>query len=112
MYILFIPVLITLLFSTAACTTTPITNDVVESPKLHERLYVYADGRMKFNSRYVNDENVVIYADGRGGEKAAIKVRVPLHSDFYRDSILVVRVVNNFEESVAQNKSEEVDNVN
>jgi len=106
-YILFI-----FLFLTAACTTTPIADDFVKSPEYEETLFVYEDGRMKLNSRYVDGEDVVIYADGRGAERAAIKVRVPLHPDFYRDSILVVRVVNKFEESVAQNKSEEVESVN
>ena len=48
----------------------------------------------------VNEDEVVIYNDGRGGERAAIKVRVPIHSDFYRDSIVVVRVADQFDETV------------
>ncbi len=110
--LLFIPVLIIFLFAIAACTTTPIVNDMAESPESHETLFVYDDGRMKFNSRYIDGEDVVIYADGRGGEKAAVKVRVPLHSDFYRDSILVVRVVNKFDEAVGQHESDKVNNIN
>jgi hypothetical protein len=109
---LFISVLIAFLFSTVACTTMPVANNVVESPGFRETLFVYEDGRMEFNSRYVDSKDVVIYADGRGGERAAIKVRVPIHSDFYRDSILVVRVVNKFEEAIGQHESNDVDNIN
>ena len=111
-YILFIPVLIAFLFLTTACTTTPIANDVIESPESQETLFVYEDGRMKFNSRYIDGKDVVIYADGRGAERAAIKVRVPIHSDFYRDSILVVRVVNKFDEAIGQYEANDVDNIN
>lgn len=57
-------------------------------------LYIFQDGKMKFRSRYLNKEDVVIYDDGRGGEKAAIKMLVPIYSGFYRDSIIVVRVDN------------------
>lgn len=66
-------------------------------------LYIYQDGKMKFRSRYLNTEDVVIYEDGKGGEKAAIKVRVPRYPDYYRDSIIVVRVENETEMSVSQN---------
>lgn len=66
-------------------------------------LYIYEDGKMKFRSRYLNKEDVVIYEDGRGGEKAAVKVRVPRYPDFYRDSINVVRVDNEIEKSASQN---------
>jgi hypothetical protein len=109
---LFFPLLISSLLFTSACTTAPIINDIVESPTTHETLYVYEDGQMKLNSRYIDSRDVVIYSDGLGGEKAAVKVRVPIHSDFYRDSIKVVRVENNFEESVTQNEPESVDNIN
>ena len=67
------------------CTTRPVTNEVVDSSVSDDRLIIYADGRMEFNSRFVNEDDVVIYHDGRGGERAAIKMRVPLHPDFYRD---------------------------
>lgn len=56
-----------------------------------EVLYVLADGTMKLNERVMNPEDVVIYADGRGGERAAVKLRLPLHSDVYRDTITVER---------------------
>jgi hypothetical protein len=110
--LLIIPFLISFLLLTSACTTTPIINEVVNSTDSHETLYVYEDGLMEFNSRYINSEDVVIYADGRGGERAAIKVRFPLHSDFYRDSIIVVRVANKFDEAIGQNVTEDVNNIN
>lgn len=96
----------------SACSSTPTTGSVTGLSDKHETLTVYEDGRMEFQSKFVNHNDVVIYADGRGGERAAIKVRVPIHPDFYRDSIPVVRVVSKFDESISQNKSEEVDNLN
>ncbi|MFT5395765.1 MAG: hypothetical protein ACI85N_000953 [Gammaproteobacteria bacterium] len=100
------------ILSSTACTST--ISNVVESSELDNTLLVYEDGRMKFNSRFVNDDEVVIYNDGRGGERAAIKVRVPIHSDFYRDSIIVVRVADQFDESVADGQQDPVntDNIN
>jgi hypothetical protein len=103
---------ITILVLASACTTTSVKNDFEESSKSGETLYVYEDGQMKLDSRYINSQDVVIYPDGRGGEKAAVKVHVPIHSAFYRNSIIVVRVENKFEESVTQNESENVDNIN
>ncbi len=93
-----------ILFSTA-CTST---YNVVESSEPDNTLLVYEDGRMEFNSRFLNDDEVVIYNDGRGGERAAIKVRVPIHSDFYRDSITVVRVVDQLDESIADGRGDAV----
>ena len=100
-----------LLFSTA-CTTSPIANTDVERPKKPNTLLVYEDGRMEFNSRFIDEKDVVIYADGRGGERAAIKVRVPIHPDFYRDSIIVVRVEHQFDEAITKRETEEVNNIN
>lgn len=96
----------------AACSTTPTTSSVIDLSDKPETLMVYEDGRMEYQSKFVNRDDVVIYADGRGGERAAIKVRVPIHPDFYRDSILVVRVDNKFEESISQSEPEKVDNLN
>jgi hypothetical protein len=96
----------------SACTMTPKTTAVSDPVEEQDTLYVYEDGRMQFNSRFVNDDDVVIYSDGRGSERAAIKVRVPIHPDFYRDSILVVRVENKFDESISQQDVDEVDNIN
>jgi hypothetical protein len=57
-----------------------------------EHLFVYADGSMEFRNRKINSDDVVIYDDGRGGERAAVKISMePLHPPFYRDSIIVVR---------------------
>ncbi len=54
-------------------------------------LYIYDDGTMKLNDRHVDPDQVVIYHDGFGGERAALKMRVPLHPDYYRDTIIVER---------------------
>ncbi len=56
--------------------------------------------------------NGVIYEDGRGGELAAIKIRVLIHPDFYRNSIVVVRIVNTFDESIGQREADDVNNIN
>ena len=88
------------------CTSTSVKSNVLASDQSSNTLVVYADGRMELNSRFVNKEDVVIYADGRGGERAAIKVRVPIHSDFYRDSIIVVRVQKQHSQIIAEEKSE------
>ena len=103
--------ILNMLFITA-CSTTPVTSSIDTLNDKSEILFIYEDGRMEYKSRFLNDDDVVIYADGRGGEKAAVKVRVPIHSDFYRDSIVVVRVVNKFDEAITQNDTEETDSVN
>lgn len=57
-----------------------------------EKLVVYADGSMRFHGRPIPARDVVIYPDGYGGEKAAVRVHMqPLHPDFFRDSIVVQR---------------------
>ena len=82
-----------------ACSHAPQT---VES-KEPEILTIFADGTMKLEDRSVPAEDVVIYPDGYGGEKAAIKVWLaPLHPPFYRDSI-VVRRLNDGETLVTEN---------
>lgn len=92
---------------TSACNTTPDKYNDVDVTRVDGKpvdvLYIFEDGKMKFRSRYLNKEDVVIYEDGRGGEKAAVKVRVPRYSDFYRDSIIVVRVENEAEKTVNHN---------
>jgi hypothetical protein len=99
-------VIVTCCLLNTACTSTQPVNNVVESSALDNILLVYEDGRMEYNSRFLNVDDVIIYADGRGGERAAIKVRVPIHSDFYRDSIVVVRVVKQHEESIADSQND------
>jgi hypothetical protein len=62
-------------------------------PKEPEILTIYPDGSMKLMGKPISEEDVVIYPDGYGGEKAAVKVRIePLHPDFYRDTIIVKRI--------------------
>lgn len=56
-------------------------------------LRIDADGNMSLNGRSVSEEDIVIYPDGSGGERAAIKMRVPVRSDYYRDTIVVEREV-------------------
>ena len=40
----------------------------------------------------MNKEDVVIYRDGRGGERAAVKLYIPRHPDVFRDTIAVERI--------------------
>jgi hypothetical protein len=78
-----------LLVVLAGCMSQAPVKSVAKEP---EQLIVYADGTMEFRNRKIDSENVVIYGDGRGGEKAAVKISLePLHPPFYRDTIVVVR---------------------
>ena len=65
---------------------------VVSSGNEQEVLYILPDGSMEFKGRLMAEKDVVIYKDGRGGERAAIKLIIPRHPDVYRDSIDVERV--------------------
>jgi len=57
-----------------------------------EKLVIYPDGSMHFHGRPIPARDVVIYPDGYGGEKAAVRVHMePLHPDYFRDSIVVQR---------------------
>lgn len=58
-----------------------------------ETLEIYSDGSMVFKDRLMPVKDVIIYPDGNGGEKAAVKIYFPmaLHPPFYRDSIVVER---------------------
>jgi len=61
--------------------------------KRPEILTIYPDGKMSLMGRPVAAEDIVIYPDGFGGERAAIKVRLePLRPEFYRDTIIVHRI--------------------
>lgn len=80
----------------AGCSTLP---EADKGPAGPETLTIHPDGSMRLMGRLIPEEDVVIYEDGFGGEKAAVKVRMePLHPPFYRDSIVVKRLDN---ESVA-----------
>ena len=78
-----------MIFFLPACASQPAPTLVQKSP---ETLTVYADGIMVLNDRIVNLDDVVIYPDGIGGERAAIRMRMPSKPDFYRDSITVQRI--------------------
>jgi len=66
-----------------------------------EILTVYPDGTMEFRNRIMNEDEVIIYSDGKGGERAAVKLWTPLRSRIrednvvYRDTIIVDRVDSN-----------------
>lgn len=77
-------------FLMASCTTKNEYVSTAEKEK--EYLYIYPDGTMEFKGRIKNEEDVIIYKDGRGGERAAIKIIVPRHPDIYRDTIIVERI--------------------
>lgn len=66
-----------------------ISSTPVEKKK--EIMVIYPDGTMMFNGRIMSEEDVVIYPDGYGGERAAVRVIVPFHPDFFRDTITVER---------------------
>ncbi len=86
--------LTSVLMASCAATNQPVAENG------QDILHIYPDGKMVFDGRIINEEDVVIYDDGYGGERAAIKLRVPLsryktqnHSEFYRDTIIVDRKV-------------------
>jgi len=81
-------VLLIVLSGLAACA---FHSPVTQAQKELEILTVQSDGAMIFNDRTMNEEDVIIYPDGFGGERAAIKMRMPLKPDFYRDTIRVHR---------------------
>lgn len=73
----------------AACSHVP-TPTAMNEPEI---LTVSPDGTMQLMGRSIPTEDVFIYPDGYGGEKAAVKVWLdPLHPPFYRDSIIVRRL--------------------
>lgn len=73
----------------ASCSTGQTTN--IPHAKEKEVLIIYPDGKMMLNGRIMSKRDVVIYSDGRGGERAAVRVYVPIHPDFFRDTIPVQR---------------------
>jgi hypothetical protein len=76
----------------SACSYLPEVDAKQDTPEI---LTVFPNGSMRLMGRLVPKEDVIIYPDGFGGEKAAIKVRLePLHPAFYRDSIIVKRLDN------------------
>ena len=73
----------------ASCATAK--KPVGAGEKEQEILYIYPDGTMEFKGRIMDKKDVVIYEDGRGGERAAVRLIIPLHPDVYRDTITVER---------------------
>ena len=71
----------------------PATRVTAEEAGIKEKqiIYIYPEGKMEFKGRIMNEEDVVIYEDGRGGELAAVKLFVPRRPDFYRGNVIVVR---------------------
>jgi len=92
---------IILLLASVLMTSCASSNQpVAVSERDQDILHIYPDGKMVFNGRIMNEEDVVIYDDGYGGERAAVKLLVPLsryksqnHSEYYRDTIIVDRKV-------------------
>lgn len=72
-----------------ACSNTMMTRSAVAKP---DKLKIYADGKMIFKHRPIPVSDVIIFSDGLGGEKAAIKMYPPFHPPFYRGSIIVERM--------------------
>ena len=81
-----------LTFALGGCASQAPVKSAAKEP---DQLFIYEDGTMEFKNRKMDPKEVVIYNDGRGGEKAAVKLSLePLHPAFYRDSIVVVRKQN------------------
>jgi hypothetical protein len=85
------------LLASALMTSCATSNQPI-AERDQDILHIYPDGKMVLDGRVMNEEDVVIYDDGRGGERAAVKLLVPLsryktqnHSEFYRDTIIVER---------------------
>lgn len=70
----------------------PTREAVISAEDNNKTLYVLPDGTMEFKGRVVPSDDVVIYNDGRGGERAAVKLELPLYNHAYRDSIIVERI--------------------
>jgi hypothetical protein len=84
-----LPLVLTILMI-SGCSLFPASPTVSKDPEI---LTIYPDGTMRLMGRPVAAEDIVIYPDGFGGERAAIKVRLdPLRPDFYRDTIIVQRI--------------------
>lgn len=74
----------------AGCTMAPPVGDAYTNSN-PDVLTVKNDGTMVFHQREISRNDVVIYNDGFGGQKAAVRVYVPFRNDFFRDSIVVHR---------------------
>ena len=75
--------------SLAACNNSAMIKSARNEP---DKLQIYSDGKMIFKDRIMPSDDVIIYPDGYGGEKAAVKLYTPYHPPFYRDHIIVERL--------------------
>ena len=75
----------------SGCMATPaVRQQVAQKPP--DILRVQEDGSMRFNDRPIPSDDVIIYGNGEVGERAAVRIRMePLHPDFFRDTVVVVR---------------------
>jgi hypothetical protein len=78
-------------FILCSCSVNEKTDVTTENER--DVLYILPNGTMKYKGRVINNEDVVIYDAARRGERAAIKIILPLHPDAYRDNISVERKV-------------------
>lgn len=85
-----VPAAVVAALAVAGCQSTPpVQRTAAVQPEI---LVVHPDGSMEFRDRLMPVDDVIIYEDGRGGEKAAIRIRrEPLHPDIFRDTIVVER---------------------
>ena len=82
----------------SGCADRAVVSSTPDEPEI---LTIHADGTMEFRNRILPEEDVVIYSDVGGSEKAAIRIRMePLHPDYYRDTIIVDRIRRITDESV------------
>ncbi len=77
-------------FFMAAC--APNRQAVISEEDNDEVLYILPDSTMEFRGRVMDSKDVVIYQSGRGGERAAVKLDLPLYNHAWRDTIDVERV--------------------
>ena len=87
---LYVPAMLALSALVAGCASGPPVARADDA--LPEILTVREDGSMWFRERPIPERDVIIYANGTRGEKAAVRIRMePLHPDFFRDTIVVER---------------------
>ena len=74
----------------AGCTAAQPRDAAYTSPPQKKVLTVHADGKMLYRDRLVSPDDVIMYEDGRGGLRAAVRVRTePVRPDFFADGIVV-----------------------
>ena len=72
----------------AGCAGQPHAPALVQQQQ--KILVVYEDGSMEYRNRPIHSDDVILYDDGFGGQRAAVRIRAePLHPDFFADGIVV-----------------------